>query len=64
MTARFVDTSYFLAILLPNDENHAAAVELANWRGSLVTTDQVLVETGNFLAPQRSRRVFAQFLGS
>ncbi|MGC8542277.1 MAG: type II toxin-antitoxin system VapC family toxin [Phycisphaerae bacterium] len=62
MTARFADTSYFLAILVPNDENHAAAVKLADWAGRLVTTDWILVETGNFLAPQCSRRVFTQFV--
>jgi predicted nucleic acid-binding protein len=36
---RFADTSYFLALLIPNDENHAAAVALAaQWREQLVTT--------------------------
>ncbi len=62
MIARFADTSYFLALLIPNDENHAAAVRLSAWTGPLVTTDWVLVETGNFLAPQQSRRIFTQFV--
>jgi predicted nucleic acid-binding protein len=60
--SRFADTSYFLALLIPNDENHAAAVKLAaGWRGTLVTTDFVLLEVGNHLSPQRSRNVFSRF---
>ena len=60
MTARFADTSYFLALLIPNDENHAAAVRMGGWEGRLVTTEWVLLEVGNFLAPRRSRRIFPQ----
>ena len=62
MMARFADTSYFLALLIPNDENHHTAVELAHWTGALVTTDWVLVETGNFLAPQQSRVIFSKLV--
>jgi predicted nucleic acid-binding protein len=61
--SRFADTSYFLALLIPNDENHAAAVSLAvEWRGLLVTTDFVLLEVGNHLSPPQSRGVFAKFM--
>jgi predicted nucleic acid-binding protein len=60
--ARFADTSYFLALLIPNDECHAAAKALSvDWRGSLVTTDFVVIEVGNHLSPQMSRAVFAKF---
>ena len=60
--SRFADTSYFLALLIPNDENHAVAVKLAaEWRGALLTTDFVVIEVGNHLSPQRSRGVFARF---
>lgn len=63
MIARFGDTSYFLALLIPNDESHMAAVQLAtDWHGPLVTTDYVLLEAGNHLSPQASRRVFAKFV--
>ena len=63
MTAQFADTSYFLALLIPNDENHAKAVALANQlRAPLVTTDWVIVEVGNHLSPQKSRVIFARFL--
>ena len=63
MTAQFADTSYFLALLIPNDENHAKAVALANQlRAPLVTTDWVIVEVGNHLSPQKSRGIFSRFL--
>jgi predicted nucleic acid-binding protein len=63
MTARFADTSYFLALLIPNDENHGAALTLASqWSGPLMTTDWVLVELANHLSPSRSRATFGQFV--
>jgi hypothetical protein len=63
--SRFADTSYFLALLIPNDENHSVAVTLATeWRGSLVTKDFVLMEVGNHLSPPKTRGVFAKFLAA
>ena len=63
MTAQFADTSYFLALLIPNDENHAKAAALANQsRGALLTTEWVIVEVGNHLSPRRSRVIFNRFL--
>ena len=60
--SRFVDTSYFLALLIPNDENHAAAVAIATeGRELLITTDFVLIEVANHLSPPPSRGVFARF---
>jgi predicted nucleic acid-binding protein len=65
MIARFADTSYWLALLIPNDEKHDRAVELATtWSGPLVTTDWVLVEVGNHLSPPQSRQVFIRFMRS
>jgi hypothetical protein len=61
---RFADTSYFLALLIPNDEYHAAALALAaEWWGSLLTTDFVLLEVANHLSPRTSRGVFGKFRG-
>ena len=46
--AQFADTSYFLALLIANDEKHGAAVALASGSGEAqVTTDWVLMEVGN-----------------
>jgi predicted nucleic acid-binding protein len=60
--ARFADTSFFLALLIPEDEFHPAAVVLAiNWRGLLVTTDFVMVEVANRLSPGHSRGVYSKF---
>ena len=60
--SRFVDTSYFLPLLIPGDQYHAAAVSLASqWRGYKVTTDFVMVEVANHLSPRQSRGVFAKF---
>src|SRR5258708_3911405 len=61
--ARFADTSYFLALLIPNDENHSAAFALAREsHKEQVTTDWVLTEVANHLASSRSRGVFIRFL--
>src|ERR1043165_9216749 len=63
MTSHFADTSYFLALLIPNDENHPKAVTVANQsRAAIVTTDWVLVEVGNHLSSTRSRGIFSRFL--
>jgi predicted nucleic acid-binding protein len=60
--SRFADTSYLLALLIPDDQYHVPAVVLATgWRGKLVTTDFVLVEAANHLSPRQSRNVFARF---
>jgi hypothetical protein len=54
----FVDTAFFLALVLQRDEFHSSAVrwqEIAE--GGFVTTDYVLVETMNGLSGQSSRAV-------
>ena len=63
--SRFADTSYFLALLIPNDEHHDSALRLTDgWRGNLVTTDFVLIEVANHLSPQTSRGVFQRFIAA
>ena len=61
--SRFADTSYFLALLIPNDEYHERAVALAVvWGGPMMTTEFVLIEVGNHLSPRHSRGVFVRFV--
>lgn len=47
----FLDTSYFLALIRKKDSHHEAALSVAaNYTGSFVTTDLVLVEFANSLS--------------
>ena len=63
MNACFADTSYFLALLIPGDTNHASAHAWSRQsRTSMVTTEYVVMEVGNFLSPQPTRGLFAAFL--
>ncbi|HUW61296.1 MAG TPA: PIN domain-containing protein [Candidatus Bathyarchaeia archaeon] len=46
----FADTGFYVALVNPRDRLHAAALEISNsYRGSVVTTEYVLVELGNYL---------------
>lgn len=63
MTACFADTSYYLALLIPNDSNHAAATRIAqSLRQPVATSEFVLLEIGNFLSRGRSRPKLPVFL--
>lgn len=64
MIARFADSSYFLALLIPNDQYHAKAMHFAGWKGRLITTEFVLLEVGNSLASPPSRQIYSQFMAS
>ena len=58
MTKALADTSFFVAILNPGDADHAAALAWSQREDlTVVVTEFVLVELGNFLAkaPQRER---------
>lgn len=47
----FVDTSYFIAIIMPKDEWHEAAMNLGVFEHSqVVTTEEVLIEVLNFFS--------------
>ncbi len=62
MNTGFADTSYFLALLIPADVNHAPARRWAeSHRIPLVTSDYVLIEVGNYLSPVPARYLFGQF---
>lgn len=63
MTSVFGDTSYFLAMLVPTDANHAAARRWAQRnRMPIVASDYVLLEIGNYLSPASVRGLFFPFL--
>ena len=64
MTSRFADTSFYVAILNTRDIWHIRAVECARlFRGSVVTTDLVLIEVGNWLSRSGDRAAFVRLLG-
>jgi uncharacterized protein len=55
----FADTSYFLALGIPNDENHDAAIRWARDPDvHALTSEYVLLEVGNYLCSPNSRHVF------
>ncbi|MEK6676538.1 MAG: PIN domain-containing protein [Planctomycetota bacterium] len=63
MTACFGNTSYFLAMLVPQDLYHGAACRWAETSLSpIVTSDYVVLEVANFLSPQPTRTLFVEFL--
>jgi predicted nucleic acid-binding protein len=63
MTGVFGDTSYFVALLVPNDRHHKTVIEWSSAsQVQLVTTEYVLAELGNFLAGSPQRHRFVKFL--
>jgi hypothetical protein len=63
MKACFGDTSYFLALLVPQDVNHEAACRgAAASRTPMVTAEYIVLEVGNFLSPRSTRALFESFL--
>jgi len=63
MNSVFADTSFFVALLVPRDSFHAAAVQLmADLTETIVTTDWFLVETANFMARSKTRHRVAGFV--
>ena len=63
MTPCFADTSYFVALLSPGDANHARAHEIAGQlRRSVLTSEYVIVEVGNFFRAPAARGRFKNFM--
>lgn len=63
MTATFADSFYWIALLNPSDQHHAAAVEATKiLSGPLVTTAWVLVEVADALSEPALRPRIHQFL--
>jgi uncharacterized protein len=58
MTPPFADTYYFIALINPDDEGHAKAVEYSKLIDHLVTTDWVFLELADGLAETPSRKLF------
>jgi uncharacterized protein len=59
MKSIFVDTSYYLALLNPDDHYHAQAVDLGRvLRLPIIVTEFVLLELGNSLANAVDRLLF------
>ena len=55
----FADTSFYVAFLNPRDSLHARAAQLAqSLRGRVVTSEYVLIETGNYLSRSGDRQSF------
>src|SRR5437867_2993715 len=63
MTAIFVDTSFYIALCYPRDEKRSKAVELTTVvQGESVTTEYVLIETGNWFCKASDRQVFVDLI--
>lgn len=57
MTTVFADSSFYVALLVKRDSNHAKAKSLARtWANNLVTTDAVLTEIANYLSSKSHQR--------
>jgi predicted nucleic acid-binding protein len=56
------DTSYYVALLGPNDAHHQLALEWSQrLRGSVVVTEYVLVELGSALSGLEDRHLYVPF---
>jgi uncharacterized protein len=63
MIARFADTSYYIALLNPDDDLHAQAVAVTDTLvGQVITSEWVLAELGGRLFAPRNRREFFRFV--
>lgn len=63
MNYKFADTSFFIAFANERDENHNKAVEIATTnRGSILTTDFVILELGNYFSRVGDRESFLALL--
>ena len=62
MNRVFADTSYFAALLNPNDQHHTTALDWLDHPGvPVLTTEYVLLELGNLLSHASSRHKFVHF---
>jgi predicted nucleic acid-binding protein len=65
MNAVFADTSFYVAAVSPKDAFHAKAMEFVRqYTGAVVTTEHVLIETGNWFARTQDRGLFLDLLDS
>jgi hypothetical protein len=51
----FADTSFYIALVRPEDENHRSSSEFdRHFDGQYITSEFVLIELGNWLADPRN----------
>lgn len=62
MSRVFADTSFFLALLNPNDSVHQVAVKTFSSIDQAVTSDWVVAELGNGLSSVGNRQLFVSLL--
>lgn len=57
----FADTSFYIALVRPEDEIHRSSFDFdQHFDGQYVTSEFVLIELGNWLADPRNRGVFLE----
>ena len=57
----FADTSFYIVLVRPDDENHQGSMEFdRHFSGQYLTSEFVLIELGNWLADPRNRGVFLE----
>jgi len=63
VNSAFVDTSFYLALLVPGDRWHKEAIELSSaFSGRRITSEFVLCELGALLSAPRNRALFLEFV--
>lgn len=63
MNSAFVDTSFYLALLVPGDRWHKEAVDVSDaFSGRRVTSEFVLCELGALLSAPRNWELFHEFV--
>lgn len=61
MNRVFSDTSFYIALVHPQDQNHLSSVEFdKSFNGQYITSEFVLIELGNWLADPRNRSVYLE----
>jgi len=57
----FADTSFYIALVRPEDEKHPSSYDFdGHFDGQYITSEFVLIELGNWLADPRNRSVFLE----
>jgi hypothetical protein len=63
MNCVFADTSFYIALVRPDDENHPSSLEFdRHFGGQYLTSEFVFMEMGNWLADPRNRGVFLELI--
>ena len=63
MSVAFADTSFYLALLSPQDNWHTAALKLsASFRGRVLTSEYVLFELGALMCRAPLRQLFLELI--